>query len=60
MNSYVCVSLAPDARCLEWAQTWSVAALSVQDASKLAAAIVGAWALAFGLKHLFRYILNMR
>jgi hypothetical protein len=58
MNSFVCVSLSANSECLEWAQTWSLTALSTPDAALLASKIIGCWAIAFGFRLLFGQIIN--
>lgn len=58
MNSYVCASLDAMGNCTDWVQTWSMVALSYDDAARIASIIIGCWALAFGIRVVFRFILN--
>ena len=59
MDTFVCTSV-DDAtlECLEWVQTASWPALSYADAMELSAAVLGCWALAFGLRLIFGHLLN--
>lgn len=57
MNSYVCVQL-DSTGCVEWAQTWNIAALSIEDALTISGVIVSCWAVAFGCRIIVNFLLN--
>lgn len=56
--SYVCAALDAASSCTEWAQTWSVTALSYADGATLASAILACWAVSFAIRLIFKGILN--
>lgn len=58
MSSYVCAELDQLGSCLQWVQTWTPAALSIDDAAKLSAGIVLCWVTAYGLRTLVRFVIN--
>lgn len=62
MSGYVCIT--PDTAttgCLEWAQAWSLADLSMSEAVDIVVPIALAWSIAWGINLLVHHtLLNKR